>query len=64
MSVGSNGNPSISGSGVPVINGSYTVHLTSAPADQPVILMMGDSDSSWVGIPLPFPLIASYALHR
>ena len=53
---GSNGNPTISGSGSPQINNSYTVHLSNGAPSQTAILLLGDSNSSWAGIPLPLPL--------
>jgi hypothetical protein len=55
---GSAGSPRLAGipEGRPWIGGTARVELTSAPASTPALLVLGFSDSSWNGVPLPLPL--------
>jgi hypothetical protein len=52
---GSNGNPAIGWSGVPAIGSSYDVWVTAAAAQQHAVLVLGQSNTLWAGLSLPFP---------
>ncbi len=54
--LGSNGIPQISGTGIPRIGMGYSVQLAAAPPATVAMLHFGESSTSWLGLPLPFPL--------
>jgi len=45
-----------SGGGMPVAGQMFTVNLDNAPADMPTILIVGNSNTSYLFLPLPLPL--------
>lgn len=48
--------PVLSATGVPEINSSFQVNLAFANPSSPVVLSLGASDTTWLGLPLPFDL--------
>ncbi len=55
--VGSNGNPTISITGTPMIGGSHTVGLANGPATQLALLHIGFSNTTWLQAGLPLSLV-------
>lgn len=53
---GSNGQPTIAGSGTPQVGSSYVVSLTNGPICQPAHLLIGASSARWTSLSLPFDL--------
>ncbi|MFQ5504611.1 MAG: hypothetical protein ACE5F1_07435 [Planctomycetota bacterium] len=49
--------PSMTATGRPVINKSYSANLGSAVGNPPAILLIGSSDKFWNRIPLPLDLV-------
>lgn len=54
--LGSNGIPSHSASGSPVLGGTINYSLTSGPSNGAAFLVLGNSKTNWSGLPLPFDL--------
>ena len=50
------GTATMRGSGAPQIGGGYTINLDNAPANAPVMMIIGRSNTSYLFLPLPIPL--------
>ena len=53
---GSNGTPTLSFSGLPEINQTLTVEVRQAALQQMIVLMLGRSNTDWMGAALPIDL--------
>jgi hypothetical protein len=53
---GSAGTPRLAWSGLPMAGGSFDVRLDRAPAGTVAALILGESDTTWSGLPLPLSL--------
>jgi hypothetical protein len=48
--------PVLSNTGLPVINSSFSVDLSQAKSSTGAVLLLGDSNTAWKPLPLPFDL--------